>query len=87
MRGTASSQNHENKIRRSRRHAGRESAPASVGGGREQEQEQEHEQEAGGEGAQGAGAVPPYQGRCLLMILHFLPVTAAVTGRTKPSRG
>jgi len=29
-------------------------------------------------------AVTPYQGRCLLMILHFRPVTAAVTGRTKP---
>jgi hypothetical protein len=67
-RGTASSQNHENKIMASRPHVGGESASGSVEG----EQEQEHEQEAGGEGGhQGAGAVPPSQGRCLLMILHI----------------
>ena len=35
---------------------------------------------------QGAGAVPSYQGRCLLMILNIFPVTAAVPGRTKPLR-
>ena len=44
---------------------------------------QKHEQ---GAASPPCGAVTPYPGLETLMILHIRPVTAPVTGRTKPSR-